>query len=137
LEEVAIQTMLDWYEEQGMLATLDTDVYVVGHHGSHNGTTDSLLAAVTPEIAVISAGPSTRRADWSAWQYGHPRRVTVERLDGVIDRQRAQIRDVRVADAQWRFSAYRMRNAIYATPWDGDIVISARADGALRVSSSR
>lgn len=137
LEEPAIETMLHWYGELGMLETLDTDVYVAGHHGSHNGTTEDLMRAMSPEIAVISAGPHTRQEAWSAWQYGHPRRVTVEMLDGFIERQRPAVRTVRVGDGQRSFSAYRMRDAIYATAWDGDIVISARADGALRVSTSR
>jgi len=58
-------------------------------------------------------------------------------LDGFINRAEPRIRRVRGGDGQWIFSAYRMRDAMYAPSWDGDIVISARVDGPLRVSASR
>lgn len=51
LEEPAIETMVDFHDGSAML---DVDVYQMGHHGSHNGTTFSLVEAMRPEIAVIS-----------------------------------------------------------------------------------
>ena len=42
----------------------DTDVLKVGHHGSKTSTSKELLEALTPQIAVVSAGKENR--------YGHP-----------------------------------------------------------------
>jgi len=53
LEDMAIERLVDRYRNS---ATLDVDVYEVGHHGSHNGTTEELLDAMTPKIAAISVG---------------------------------------------------------------------------------
>lgn len=60
LEEPGIKRLLDRHETPTLL---DVDVYHVGHHGSHNGTTAELLGAVTPKIAVISVGH---------WDFGKP-----------------------------------------------------------------
>ena len=54
-------------------APLDgVDLLVAGHHGSRDSTTQPLLEAVQPRLAVISAGKYNR--------YGHPARETLERL---------------------------------------------------------
>lgn len=50
----------------------DTEVLVVGHHGSKNSTCGELLRAAAPELAVISAGANN--------SYGHPAPETLERL---------------------------------------------------------
>ena len=47
LEDVAIDTMVDFYNGTQML---NVDAYQVGHHGSANGTTASLLTAMTPDL---------------------------------------------------------------------------------------
>jgi len=50
----------------------DVELLVAGHHGSRTSTTAELLAAVRPELSVISAGAGNR--------YGHPAGETLERL---------------------------------------------------------
>jgi len=50
-------------------------VYKVAHHGSETSTTSQFLAAVDPEVAVISVGADNT--------FGHPSPEVVERL---IDR---------------------------------------------------
>jgi len=50
----------------------DLDMLVVGHHGSKNSTSEELLAALIPEIAVIPVGYNS---------YGHPANETLERLN--------------------------------------------------------
>lgn len=51
-------------------------VLKVAHHGSAYSTSDSLLRAVRPLVAVISVGEDNR--------FGHPSPATLERLDDTI-----------------------------------------------------
>jgi len=67
---------------------LDMDVYHLGHHGSHNGTTEMLLMAMTPQISTISMSSPTDQRLWTGFAYGHPRRTVVELLDKWISRPR-------------------------------------------------
>jgi competence protein ComEC len=52
---------------------LRADVLKVGHHGSKNSTTNEFLAAVHPQVAIISAGEDN--------PYGHPSPELLERLE--------------------------------------------------------
>ena len=133
LEEPAIETLVVFYEDTPML---DADVYQVGHHGSHNGTTWSLLnALVEPRIAVISMGRCDRRAGlFNAFQFGHPRRDVVRMLQAAIRQRRNPSKRVLVADGVRDFRRIRMRDAIYATGWDGTIVIRATSAGDYQVT---
>ena len=67
-------------EEADILSTgidISADVYKTGHHGSKTSTSDALLAAVSPQYAVISVGEGNK--------YGHPNAETLNKLraDGV------------------------------------------------------
>lgn len=57
----------------GELCLEDVDVLKVAHHGSKNSSTEKFLAAVSPDIAVISAGKGNR--------YGHPHMETLDRIE--------------------------------------------------------
>ena len=74
LETHAVELLVDYYWDS---ETLDVDIYQVGHHGSHNGTTLKLLAAVSPDMAVLSVGDwdfgQNSRSPFTTWRYGHPR----------------------------------------------------------------
>ena len=52
---------------------LDCEILKVGHHGSSSSTTAEFLAAVSPDVAVISCGEGNK--------YGHPHKVTTDRLE--------------------------------------------------------
>lgn len=51
---------------------LEADILKVAHHGSRTSTSDSFLRAVSPRLALISAGRRNR--------YGHPSSEVVDRL---------------------------------------------------------
>jgi competence protein ComEC len=68
-EKAAERTMLSENDEADMQA----DVLKIGHHGSKNSTTPNFLAAVNPQIAIISSGEGN--------PYGHPSPETIARLE--------------------------------------------------------
>ena len=51
------------------------ELLVAGHHGSGTSTTQTLLDAIRPDVAVISVGENNR--------YGHPAQETLERLAAI------------------------------------------------------
>ncbi len=52
--------------------SIPADILKVGHHGSKTSTTDTLIRAVQPTTAIISAGVQNR--------YGHPHQEVLQRL---------------------------------------------------------
>ncbi len=60
------------FELVGQRANLRSTLLKVGHHGSKTSTYPQFLAAVDPEVAVISVGANNR--------FGHPSSEVVERL---------------------------------------------------------
>ncbi len=50
----------------------NTEVYIVGHHGSNSSSSDYFLNKINPEYAVISVGENN--------SYGHPSKKTLSRL---------------------------------------------------------
>lgn len=136
LEVPAIETMVNYYDGTDLL---DVDVQLVGHHGSHNGITESLVTATSPDIAVIPVGKSTFGADrnggFNTYAFGHPRRSVVELLSSAIPGRRSRGIDVQVADKARTFSDCRITQRIYATGWDGDVTVTAKLDGSMRVTT--
>lgn len=49
----------------------DVEVLLAGHHGSKYSTSDTLLAAVTPELGIISVGQN---------HFGHPTQEAMDRM---------------------------------------------------------
>ena len=125
LEEVAIRDLV-----QSRGALMDVDIYQVGHHGSHNGTTADLLLAMTPAWAVMAVGPSTRKHSWTAWAYGHPREKLVGMLAEGVTGPRTEVLEP-VGLAMKSFAETPISRAIYATGWDGTVVLEADAAGKI------
>ena len=63
-----------WLLNSGQV--LDSDVLKVAHHGSGTSSSAAFLSAVSPGVAVISAGRDNR--------FGHPDPEVVERLEGLM-----------------------------------------------------
>jgi competence protein ComEC len=129
LEEAAIGDLVHDHEHDGLL---DVDVYKVGHHGSRNGTTAAEVALMTPRIAIISAGPTSRHAEYSAWEFGHPHRLVAKLLEEGVSERHAP-REVLVGERREEFTPMTLGAAIYATGWDGTIVLEATTRGEIRV----
>lgn len=132
LEERAIAGLLERYKGSRWL---DVDLYQVGHHGSANGTTRALVAAMTPHVALISMGPERRHIPWTAWTYGHPRADVVDRLERGVALPRPHA-TVEVASGPKKFSSHGLDKAIYGTGWDGAVDVVMDTDGNIDVRAS-
>ena len=111
---------------------LDVDVYQVGHHGSHNGTTMELLSTIDhPELAVVSMGHCDfpRQGPFNAFAFGHPQEVVIDLLQGVVNGERAAERSVHVAEGVRDFHQETMDEAVYGTGWDGNVTVVADRNG--------
>ncbi|MCH7801627.1 MAG: MBL fold metallo-hydrolase, partial [Chloroflexi bacterium] len=62
---------------------IDSDVLKVGHHGSRNSSADDFLSAVSPDVAVISAGLDNR--------FDHPHQETLDTLTQQVPESRIYI----------------------------------------------
>lgn len=122
MQKPAIETMVDWYSAGDML---DVDVYQVGHHAADNGTTLSLMTAMTPEIAVISCGKPGSRGPRTAYKYGHPRASTMTLLEQHVNGTRID-KLVKIATRPKKFKSHTVSKAIYATAWDRTVKIRGR-----------
>ncbi len=64
--------------EQEMVSSqldLESDVYLLGHHGSGTSTSWDLLQQVVPEYAIVSCGEGN--------SYGHPHIEAMEKLEAI------------------------------------------------------
>lgn len=142
-EHEALSAMLESYEDD--LRAFEVDVLKVGHHGSKNATSADFLRAVTPKMAIIQAGDSAEdNATYSAYSFAHPNKIAVDLLrgpDGVsMSRPRKEVRvgvkgRARNPDAPPVFTNIRLDKAVYSNGWDGDIAVTARADGSLSIET--
>jgi competence protein ComEC len=146
LQEDVHDAMLGFFCDKSSAAcpALQADVYHVAHHGSYNGTSPEIVAAVAPKIAVISMGPPDRNAVWTAAAYGHPRKVAVDMLEADTDlKPRSPAISVKLATkagaqaaaSAGEFVSESMSKAIYATGWDGTVVISADLKHGLQIDT--
>lgn len=142
LEEDAIEKVLDYYRpaSTSQASLLDTDVFRVGHHGSHNATNVDLLDAITPKIAVISVGPwnfgKGKSNQFTTYAYGHPRKVTIDLLSLALNEFRPKPINVKVGIGPREFVDCVIRKSIYATAWDKTIKVTASIDGIYSVATN-
>ncbi len=117
-------------------SALNSDVFLVGHHGSHNGTTMGLVKTISPCMAVVSMGAESRQEDWTAWAYGHPRKAAVQTVTTDLGCSRPQ-RDVRVGIGQRRFEGFTLKTALYGTGWEGTVVLEQSERGTWKAVTER
>lgn len=139
LEERGIKELLERSEASGVL---EADVYQVGHHGSKNGTTDDLLLAITPAIALIGMGDDVREGEFSALHHGHPNKVAIDLLLAPaaqlsprtpVTKQIALKGQFGTTGPPSEWTTMTIDRAIYGTGWDGSIIVHAEADGSAPV----
>jgi competence protein ComEC len=146
LELLAIARLVKMYAGNPQL--LDADVYVVPHHGSRNSSTLDLVRRVSPEVAIISAGPYERylqsEEEFTAHVFGHPNQVSIDHLlaPGGVSGQRPPIEAWVGVRGAWKekkseFAKRTIDRAIYSTGWDGTVVVTANASGFLQVTTSK
>ena len=104
------------------------------HHGSWNATTKPLLDAIQPKVALISMGNPEREDTWSAWAYGHPRVEAITLLEAALTGPRRPVIHVQVGTGHEAFEGHDVTAPIYATGWDGTVVVTLHADGRTSVS---
>lgn len=124
-----IGSLLAHYKDTPLLKT---DVIQVNHHGAENGTSLPLLAAAQPRIAVIAMGSKLRHEEHTAWDYGHPRNLTYDKLIGSVSRSRPAT-EVDIGTGVCAFQTVTLTKAVYGTGWDGTVVLEADAQGNWRV----
>ena len=125
LEERAQRSLLSKYNGTNLL---DADVYLVGHHGSKNGTTQELLNKITPQMALIGVGDPMRKLIWTAWAFGHPNKGVLDMLEDKLTVSRPPVH-VQAGTGAKKFVPYVVSKAIYATGWDGNVILEADAAG--------
>ena len=131
LEEEAIQKLVQKFQGTAML---DSDIYLVGHHGSKNGSTLDMVRAITPEIAVLSFGDPDRQEAWTAWQYGHPNKNIITMLQQNCSQSRTA-KEVPVGTKSKTFTKMTITKAVYGTGWDDHIILQATPSGTWRYLS--
>jgi len=143
LEERGSSRLDEHYRDHPEL--LDVDVWVVGHHGSRNATHRYMLEHMTPELAVISAGPYERDEPWTARAYGHPNKVALDKLVDPafgVRRRRTPIEPWVGIKGAWadrpsQFARMRIDRAVYCTCWDGSVRVRRYPSGWIEVEGER
>ncbi len=117
------------------LSLFDVDFYHVGHHGAENGTSKEFLDVMSPKLAVISAGDSTHRNGGSAWDHGHPRKMTVELLNNQasMTKRDQAIKVHAYPKEEMTPETIDVKKEIYCTCWTGNIVMSVDSNGKYSV----
>jgi len=128
-DEGQVTHLLERYDKSELLAA---DIYKVGHHGSFNGTDEDLIRAISPKIALISAGHKETKSPgkFHGFYFGHPREDIVEPLESEITRNRSpKIAGFTYIKGSTIKDPRGIERAIYCTCWDKDITLSVNAAG--------
>lgn len=136
LEDKGVADMLDQYSTNP--GVFDADVYLVSHHGADQKTTDKMLTAVTPRIAVLSMGKADSP---DGFRYGHPRISTLDALQqppAIVSNSLpgGPVTVLASPAEKSAFEPYKLTKEIYGTGWGGTIVMQATSGGVYHVGNT-
>lgn len=133
LEKEGIEYLTAKYHNN--LSLFDVDFYHVGHHGAENATNQAFLDMMSPKIAVISAGDTTHRNGGSAFDHGHPRKLTVELLNNQssLSNRKQAVKVHAYPSQEVKPEIIDVKKEIYCTCWTGNIVMVVDKDGKYTV----
>jgi beta-lactamase superfamily II metal-dependent hydrolase len=151
LEKEGLETLVDYYDRQVRKPDLlHADVYRVSHHGSHTGMTevpDTILDAVSPSVAIISAGRwnfgkvevggTVKAKSFTTFSYGHPRLDVVQLWSDKLSGTRSKSVEVKVFTKSAAPTNHTVTKRVYATAWDGNINVAVTTDGSRTVTTNR
>jgi competence protein ComEC len=147
LERLGIARLIKRFEARP--AMLDADIFLVPHHGSKHSTALALVERVSPEVALISAGPYERHLgseeEYTARAFGHPSKITLLDLTdarGVTGRRPAPATVMLGLRGRWKetpseFEEAVIDRAVYSTGWDGTIIVTGWSNGWIEVATER
>lgn len=105
-------------------AFLDVDLLKVGHHGSsYTSTSKDWAKAISPQIAIVSAGNRN--------SHGHPRQVVLNRLEPYT----IEVEEHSITESTGRRGEYiwhpdhNYKEAIFTTSTSGTIVVTSGGTG--------
>ena len=77
---------------------LKSDILKAGHHGSHTSSSEDFVKAISPKIAIISAGKNNR--------YGHPHKETIDLFNslGILHPNTADVGTIECVSDGWSFT---------------------------------
>jgi len=117
---------------------LNADVLKAAHHGAKNGTMETFVKKVSPLFTIISAGSpdtrSTKSSSFHAWFFGHPNEESIAEYEKFTTASRTE-KMVKTLIAPKRTIQRQIKRGVYATVWDGDIVVSVSESGAIQVNT--
>lgn len=111
---------------------LDVDVLKVPGHGSAESASPGILKVVSPRIAVLSVGPYNRTWGFTAFKVGHPRLSAIKMLQQYVSTKRLPQKAFHVATGPRKYKKHWISQSVYATAWDGNVVIEAATNGWIR-----
>lgn len=134
-DEGQVEHLMERYAHSDLLRA---DIYKVGHHGSFNATDSDFVKAMSPKIALISAGHKETKepGKFHGFFFGHPREVVVTQLEKTTIERNPAItaytyskgtQDPEETDTIDEHR--RIENAIYCTCWDHDITVAINVAG--------
>jgi beta-lactamase superfamily II metal-dependent hydrolase len=137
LEDTASNEMLREY--QANRDVFNVDVYAVSHHAAGDDTTDPMIKAMSPKMAIISMGTTAAHGRATAWSYGHPRLKALDVMqktpDVVTGTRPAQ--SFAVASGQGVYANKPITKAIYGTGWENTIVLQATPKAEYTILSGQ
>jgi hypothetical protein len=146
LELKGIKRVLEHYRGT---SSLKADVLQIGHHGAKNAITEPWFSAIQPKYAIISCGQwnygmlaGGKPKTFTTYAYAHPNKVAIDLLESKLPTRRpAPITKKIGVTGSYKGSIPVFTDAtiskVYATPWDGNIVVKATSAGSYQIATKQ